>query len=312
MMSQAHVNLIRAKERVRNRRKLEAMLAEAQGLLGEAERSRDTHHERLGGERADVDKLEGYSLAALFSTVLGTQEEWLEKERQEYLAAKLKHDESVEAVESTRQEVERLRRELTQFQDADAEYDRLVEEKHRLLVESRDGRGEALLGLAERLADLGADRKELHEAIRAGTAALDALNRVRTELRSAESWGTWDLFGGGFLATMAKHSRIDAARQQARTAQRLLRRFQEELADAGHRLQVALDVDGFSSFADYLFDGLIADWVVQSKVQNASAVCGSAVSKVNETLAECRRRLDAVERECVTAIEQRRQLVEQA
>jgi DNA repair exonuclease SbcCD ATPase subunit len=249
---------------------------------------------------------------ALFYTILGTKAERLTKERQEYLAAKLKHDEAVEAVKDTQQKVERLQQELTEFRDADAEYARLVEEKHRLLVETRDQRAEALLGFAERLADLGADKKELQEAIQAGTAARDALERVRAELRSAENWGTWDMFGGGFLATMAKHSRIDTAKQHAQAAQRLLRKFQEELADAGQRLHVALDIGGFSTFADYFFDGLIADWVVQSKVQNASSACSSALLKVSEALAECQRRLAESEQYLDAVTEQRRQFVEQA
>jgi len=56
-----------------------------------------------------------------------------------------------------------------------------------------------------------------------------------------------------------------------------LERFQEELADAGVRLNLALEIDGFSKFADFFFDGIISDWIVQSKIQNASSVCSATL-----------------------------------
>lgn len=46
----------------------------------------------LSEEKKDVDKLEQLSVANLFATILGTKDDKLKKERQEYLAAKLKYD----------------------------------------------------------------------------------------------------------------------------------------------------------------------------------------------------------------------------
>ena len=309
---QTNEMLLKGMERIRAKRKFEAMLAEAERLLEEAQRNCSLHKQRLGSERADVDNLEGISLAALFYAILGTKEERLKKERQEYLAAKLKHKEAVEAVMDGHRELARLQQELAPLQNADAEYQWLVEEKHRLLLELRDQRAEALLGFAERLADLASRQQELQEAIQAGKAARHSLERVRTELESAESWGTWDMLGGGLFATMAKHSIIDDAREHAHVSQRLLHRFQEELAEAGQRLDVALEIGEFSKFADYFFDGLIADWVVQSKIQNASSACSTAISQVGAALARCRRQLGEIERNTQSITEQRRQFVEQA
>lgn len=312
MLQQTHAQLVQAREHVRTKRKLEAMLAEARHHLQEDEQRCTTLQQQLASEKADVDRLEGFSLTALFYTILGTKEERLDKERQEHLAARLKHEEAVEAVHDAKQQVQRLQQDLAAVRDADDRYEQLLDEKHRLLVETRDQRAEALLGFTERLTDLAADEKELQEAIRAGKSAREALERVRAELRSAENWGTWDMLGGGLMATMAKHSRIDTAKRHAQTAQRYLRRFQEELADAGERLHVSLQIGEFSTFADYFFDGLIADWAVQSKVQNASAACSSAISQVNAAVAGCQGRLSQVEQEIEAVTEQRRQLVEQA
>lgn len=312
MLREINERLMTAKERVRAARKLEAMLREAQQSLRDEENKCSTLQERLASEKSDVDKLEGLSLTGLFYSVLGNKVEHLAKEREEYLSAKLKYDQSEHAVEEASAEIDRLQNEQAQYTQVDTEYDRLMREKELLLVGGANEQAEKLLALSERLADLQSDRKELKEAIQAGQEALGSLQQVSTNLRSAANWGTWDLLGGGMISTMAKHSKIDTAKQYAHEAQRRLRRFQEELADAGQRLGVSLEIGGFSKFADYFFDGLIADWVVQSKIQKASSACSTAISSVTSALNECRRRLAETEKEIESVSKSRREFIEQS
>ena len=312
MLNELNSRLTQTKERLRTKQKLEAMLGQVQTNLRQANRKSTELSERLASERADVDKLEGLSLSGLFYTVLGTKSERLDKEREEYLAAKLKYDEGVEAVKDLTAEGNRLRHELEAFQSVAHEYQRLMEEKEALLTSSRDPLARRLLELSERLGDLKSDQKELAEAVQAGESALRGLRRVQTDLQSAANWGTWDMLGGGILTTMAKHSKIDTAKQHAHAAQRQLRRYQEELADAGQRLAVSLEIGDFSKFADYFFDGLIADWIVQSKIEKASSACSSVASQVAASVGECRRRLVDTERDYDEVNQARREFIEEA
>lgn len=312
MLRQIDERLTETKKEVRNKQKLEAMLREAETVLREGRSTLAVHKAILQNEKQDVDKLDGFGLTGLFYSILGSKEEHLEKEKQEYLAAKLKHNEAAKAVEQTQRTIQDLRQELTTLGSPDAKHERLIDEKERLLKETGDQRAGQLLDFSERLADVEVDRKELREAIEAGQRAEYALQQVQSELRSAENWGTWDMLGGGALVTMAKHSRIDGARQKAHEAQQYLRRFRAELADADQRLNVSLDVGGFATFADYFFDGLIADWVMQSKIQNASSVCSSALSQVRSVLGVCRRRLAEAEQAIEEVVWQRQEFVEQA
>ena len=221
---------MQAKERVRSARKLEARLRKTCQFLDIEQNKCSALRQQLEREKSDLDKLEGLSLTALFHSVLGTKEQRLEKEKQEYLAAKLKYDESVQAIDEIRESVQYLQKKLAALAHVDAEFDALVQEKERLLVGAADKNAKNLVTLSERLADLTCDCKELQEAIQAGEFALDSLNRVNSELQSARDWGTWDMLGGGTITTMAKHSKIDLAKQHTHDAQRQLRRFQEELA----------------------------------------------------------------------------------
>jgi len=59
----------------------------------------------LAKERADVKRLEGLSIDALFERVFGNMETRLAKEKGEYVAAKLKHEDSLEAIAELREDI---------------------------------------------------------------------------------------------------------------------------------------------------------------------------------------------------------------
>jgi hypothetical protein len=215
-------------------------------------------------------------------------------------------------VAATENDQKKLQTELKEVASADADYERALEEKRRFLVGQEGTAAAQLLTLAERMANLDADAKELNEAIFAGEAARSALDSVQANLNSAQNWGVLDIMGGGLIATMAKHSKIDDAKNDAQLAQHALLQFREELAEAGQRLQASLEVDGFSKFADYFFDGLIIDWMVQSQIKNASTSCTNAISQVDAAVAQCRRRLDNVVSDSSKLSEERRSLIERS
>ena len=71
--------------------------------------------------------------------------------------------------------------------------------------------------------------KEKREAIDAGNRALKSLRNAQDNLNSAKNWGLWDMFGGGFISTMAKHSKMDRAEQNMEQARYDLRNFSRVL-----------------------------------------------------------------------------------
>jgi chromosome segregation ATPase len=169
MFDELNRRLAQTKEQIRSKQKLEAMLAQVQAGLRQSETKRSELKDRLASEKADVDKLESLSLTGMFYSVLGTKVEHLDREKQEYLAAKLKYDESVEAVNDLQAERTRLQQELESFKSVEQDYSRLIKEKERLLANSQDPRADKLLWFTEQLADLAADEKELTEAVRPGS-----------------------------------------------------------------------------------------------------------------------------------------------
>ena len=123
-------------------------------------------------------------------------------------------------------------------------------------------------------------KQEAEEAIAAANRVLMNLRQAETALSSAGSWGIWDMLGGGLFGTFMKHSRMDEARQSMESARLQLRRLKRELLDVDLPGEFKLDVGNFLTFAVYFFDGIVADWMVQSKIYEASDQVREAVDRV--------------------------------
>lgn len=242
-------------------------------------------------EQADVDRLEGRSLAAFFYNVIGKMDEQLDKERQEAYAARVKYDAAARELEGVEADLRRYESELSALRGCEHRYDEVLKEKADAIKAAGGSNGEEILKLEERNAFLESQKKELQEAISAGNAALSITQQVLSSLDSAEGWGTWDLFGGGLVADLAKHSHLDEAQGAIEQLQFQLRRFKTELADVTIQADMQVNVDGFLRFADYFFDGLFADWAVldkinqsQSQVQNTKSQIASVLSRLDSMM----------------------------
>lgn len=125
-------------------------------------------------------------------------------------------------------------------------------------------------------------RQEIHEAINAADNALSHLHAAKNCLGSAGNWGVMDMIGGGFFSTLMKRSKMNSAEQELESARSALRHFATELKDVNNILDINIQVGDFLSFADYFFDGIVADWMVQKKINEASNQVTEAIGKVNQ------------------------------
>lgn len=128
--------------------------------------------------------------------------------------------------------------------------------------------------------------RERQEAIDAGERALDSLYGVRKELESAGNWGLLDMFGGGMFTTFVKHSKMNDAQRYMERAKRDLAAFSRELADVSETLNI--NTSDFLSFADYFFDGFLADMMVQSRIHDAQRQVDDAIYRVESILSRLR------------------------
>lgn len=238
----------------------------------------------LEKENSDVDKLNKKSLASIFYSVIGKLEGRLEEEEREALAAKLKYDQAVLDLENIEYEVDKLLKERDEYKDCKSRYDSLYNQKKDMLLKSNESTAKKILDITQRLNDSQNKVRELREAIIAGNNAADSLNNALDSLSSAEGWGTWDLFGGGLIADLAKHSRLDDTKYEVERAQTLLRKFNTELADVKINSDIYVETDGFARFADIFFDGFISDWFMQSKIRDSYENVSSVKNQVENVI----------------------------
>ena len=245
----------------------------------------------LDKENKDVDKLEGKGLAHLFYSALGKMGEQVEKERQEALAAKLKYDQAVNELEQANSRIMQLEKEVVDYRKCKRLYDSLYEKKKQLVMDSGSATAQQVMELQQQKSASENNRKEIKEAISAGNRVNRLIERALDSLNSAKGWGTWDLLGGGLISDLAKHSHIDDAKLTADEIQRELSNFRTELADVRIHNDIRFEMGGFGKFADFFFDGLIADWCMQSRIEDSLASVENVKNQVDEVL----RRLEAME-----------------
>jgi hypothetical protein len=303
--------LIEARERIRAKQKLESSLRETRRSLA-TERTRSAELGAvLKNEEADVRRLEGLSLTAMFHQFLGNKEDRLNKERQEVLTAKLKYDQSVHEVAALERDIADMEGRLAAIGDPEAEYARALERKEARI----EGAGRAdLVRLTERIAEVNSEIKELGEAVAAGDEVIAGLDGVIAYFKSAGNWGIVDLIGGGLIVTAVKHSKIDRARGGIHEVQTRLGRFRRELADlrTGPEAPLGVEISSFEKFADYLFDGLIFDWIVQSKISRSLDAARDMRDRMAALVADLRRRLASRQKDRDDSVGAKRGIVEEA
>ena len=257
-------------EKVARRRKLSGMMedlnAQRRQLLPQLEQL-----DRIRiKEQQDVDKLEGRSLAALFYNIIGQLDEQVDQERAEAYAAA---------------DLERYSAEYNALSGVEGQYVHAMENKAQALKESGSPVGQEILQLETGLGILRSRQKEIREAIFAGEFARNAAEDALDVLGSAGNLATWDMLGGGLLVDMAKHEKLNEAQHHVDELQERLRRFRTELADVSMRSDLHVNLDGFTRFADYFFDGLFMDWAVSSQISQSK-------TQVEEIKAELDRAVD--------------------
>lgn len=240
-------------------------------------------------EQADVDKLEGRTLAAFFASVTGKKAEKLQKEKSEAYAAAARYESAVYELESVEQRLRQIRSEIAALNGCKQRYDRIYSECLSRIKMSNSPESERIFDLESEVAAAKNRKKEVDEALREGKRAYEIACEALRHLDSAKSWNNWDLWGGGGMIThFEKHDHLDAAQSSVEYLQAQLRRFKSELADVDIRADMQVSIDGFLRFADYFFDGIFADLAVGERIDEG-------ISRINSTKREITRAIDKLE-----------------
>lgn len=128
------------------------------------------------------------------------------------------------------------------------------------------------------------ESEEIRQAIRAGEAAKASLQKALEAINSARAWGIVDILGGNLISGLVKHSKVGDARYWLSQAQHNVRAFQNELRDVQGIEYISADVGSIFTFADFFLDGLVADFLVQARINETRRQIEAAIPQIDNVL----------------------------
>ena len=295
-------------------KKIDRHLAQVNEQLLEAEKNLDRLSAQLQKEFRDIEKLEKLSVKGLFHQVLGSKEEQIEKERQEYLQVSLKYDEAKKGTELLEFERDLLQKKIQNLPQLEAKLKGLIKMREKALIANNSAAGRQVLEMVQIIDAQHQFIRVVDGVQETGKEVLKVLEKMIQQLQQAKNWGQWDMAGRQRGVSYMKHSAIDRARDLSYTCQHLLVRFQrdvEQIYGRGH-VNFNIQLDSFSRFTDIFFDNLISDWIVQKKIQNALNNVLNVRDRVLRILQSLEGEVVKAEEKAANLEEQRRQIIIQS
>ena len=265
-----------------------------------AERERELQAQ-CAAEQADVDRLNGRSLAAWFYAVTGQKAEKLEKEQREAYEAAVRHDAVERELKSVTQDLCSTDMELRELAGCEQRYRDVAAQKKEAIRQAGGVSAARIDQLEAMLLQCEQMRRELREAVQAGNAAVTTAERILSELDTAEGWGTWDLLGGGLVSDLVKHDHLDSAQSLVEDLQVRLRKFRTELTDVSVQADLQVNIDGFLRFADFFFDDIFSSWAVLDHIGRSKEQVEQVRDQVQEILRKLKTMQDETERNALKA-----------
>jgi len=235
-------------------------------------------------EQQDVDRLEHMSLTRVLVALKGSRDEALAREHAEADAVRMRLADAQARLEAVRTEHQAAQEQLDRLSSAPDDYTALLAEKERHLTESSDPRRATLLSLADERGRLNAELGEMANAAQAADAARQALLQTEYKLGSASGWNTYDtFFGGGMIATVMEHSRLDEAAAAAAEADRRMAVLRTDLTELDQIEQTSpvITLSSATRFVDMWFDNIFTDLAVRDRIKQAQQNVTQSLQLVN-------------------------------
>ncbi len=274
------VSLQELHRRLARKRKVELMLEDLRAQLAELEDGTAYLYEAYLAEQEDVHRLEGESFSALLFRLLGKLEEQQEQNRAELYAASMKYETALRQQEEVQAHMAALLREQADYADAEERFAAAFQQERQRLAAEEPQKAAELLALEQRMASTETEIREVEEARSAGSRVLGMIDAAAEDLSSAEGWSTFDLLGGGLIADMLKHGRLEHAQGDICILQEQLRSYRTELADVSMDAEVRLEVGEFLRFADMFFDDIFSGITVLDHIISAQRQLSQAEERV--------------------------------
>ena len=310
MFDTLNERLAKVKNQLHKRRKWTNQLADYETELQEKQQAASNLKSKIEAARGDIEKLEEISFAHLLAILTGSTDERIQEKRDEIATTRLKYDESQRALAHIESSIKEIKNKMDALPDIDYEYQCIIEEKERLMEDANSPMTRRYNDLSENAAAIQSFLTEAKEAVLAGEKVGASLQEAIEKLQKAKGWGGLDMFGGGAFVTYVKHNHIDDAKESIHDAQTKMRMFHKELLDVNQDADLDIDIPGLLTFADFFFDGIFIDYIVQGKIEEAYEKAKEQQNEIDKVILQLNFRYDRKEKELNHLEEKKKQLLE--
>ena len=229
-------------------------------------------------EGADITRLEGMSLYGIFKTILGTKEQELEKERQEYLQAYLKKNTIIDSLKSLKKEKEILLQSYSGKFNAKKQFDTLLAKKKKEIEIEKPELAEMIIHFEGNIANHKSRIKELHQAVRAGKKTNKVLESILMSLDQIGKWGN----SYGRIPIGLRTKLKGNVQRKINQANKNLQNFEKELFDLSDHYDhnYSRQINEIKDFVDQFLDSLITDWIVKKEIVHSANIVSNLIDKV--------------------------------
>lgn len=133
-------------------------------------------------------------------------------------------------------------------------------------------------------------KPQVVDAIKTVNVLIPLVEDAERQFKSARNWSFLDVLGGGFVVDMIKHYKLGKAGNTMEDVNCLLQQLSGQLGNIDVPVDYRMQLGGFSTFADFVFDGFIMDAFMASKILSSI----DQVRKLKSRLYELKERLEAL------------------
>jgi len=289
MIKQIDNDLLEIKMKLKEKEKYQHKLKDVMTELKEYENKRSKLVVELKKEKKDVEKLQKLSFSSIWYSLIGGKYEKLKKEKEELSQVEYEYKFNKETITRLKNESKYFKDKIYGIKQLEENYNKLLIEKEKLIFDNNSDLYQPLNDINQKIIHNENNLKEITEAINAGNKVLSALKTIHNALKKAKGWGTYDIIGGGFFANMIKHSHIDEAENNMRDLKYLLNKYTRELKDVNMQVSINIDISEMLKFADFFFDNIFSDMMVQSKINRSLEQVKKTYATIGNQLSELKK-----------------------
>ena len=264
-------NYERLKECLEKERSLglvKSHLAKLKERLEDRRKDLDYVEKIMAKEYQDIVALEKLGMRKLFQEVLGSREEQLEIERQEYLMVVLKHREVVKSVALMEYEEQVLLEKVESLKEIKEEVKKLIAIREKELIAGGGAYRDEIKSINAKLDDKIAENREIYEAKIVCAKVKKQVALVIAYLNDAVAQDEWN---DSYANRRKRTKSIDNAQGAFYKVKQFLEQLEDELYDIfQHRNIRFLNlVEDEEVLAKSYHSNLITDWVIHRKIHNS-------------------------------------------